>query len=87
MNNKITGNEPAVPVYTASGNPFGPVDSEYLKTVYTGLTIRQHFAAMAMKGILSNSPDWNGTQSHNEWVAKISVSYADALIAELNKTK
>lgn len=48
-----------------------------------GLTKREHFAAIAMQGILS-------ADTGNEWltagkVAEKAIGYADALINELNK--
>jgi len=45
----------------------------------TGLTIRQHYAGLAMQGRLYKS------QWHPEITAKDAVAYADALIAELKK--
>lgn len=53
-----------------------------------GLTKKEYIAAMAMQGILSNS---NGCIFHIQApenldvVARLSLSYADALINELNK--
>ncbi len=47
-----------------------------------GLTIRAHFAAMAMQGLLS---DHNLTQALSGDIAEMAVEAADALIAELNK--
>ena len=69
----ITGNENAYPLY-------GPdVTSNEL-----GLTIRQHFAAMAMQGFCAN----NIIQHYDaDFVAQYSAKYADALIAELNKNE
>lgn len=68
---KITGDENAYPLY-------GPdVTSNEL-----GLTIRQHFAAMAMQGIASNQSMIN--TDNWEWLAKASVNAADALITALN---
>lgn len=46
----------------------------------SGLTIREHFAALAMQGLLSN-PNHSGVA----YEAIIAVEAADALIAELNK--
>lgn len=72
---KITGNELAYPLTTDAAR-----DSE----VHYGLTIRQHFAAMAMQGLLSNMK--------NGYDKKAAVSYADdavyladALIERLNQ--
>lgn len=48
---------------------------------------RANFARAAMVGLLSKSTDSN-CQSHKEdYVAKLAVLYADALIAELSKPK
>lgn len=46
-----------------------------------GMTLREHYAGLAMQGILSNT--------NHQWpledVVKYSVEYADALIDQLNK--
>lgn len=77
----ITGNEEAFP-RTSTGH----LDSFVEGAV--GLTIRQHFAAMAMQGLLSNA---NICDSKNEaslnWVSEGAVKFADAVINELNKEK
>lgn len=70
----ITGNEPAMPHPVHEGR--------------SGLSIRQHFASMAMSGILTNSEMVNDKDDRSvEWTAVASVKFADALIAELNKEK
>ena len=71
----ITGNEPVTPLQYLNDN-----------TTYDsyGLTIRQHFAAMAMQGILSSLD--NDTPIIGGLLAEYAVKCADALIAELNKT-
>lgn len=46
-----------------------------------GLTVRAHFAAMAMQGLMACAE----TAGKPEEFAKWSVDHADALIAELNK--
>jgi methyl coenzyme M reductase beta subunit len=52
-----------------------------------GLTKREYFAAMAMQGLLANNFMIDVINEHsNEWIAQSSVSIADALIQELNKT-
>lgn len=78
---KITGEEPttgfSIPGYEPAGwNP---------ETVH-GLTIRQHYAGMAMQGLLANYKA-NGDEVNDGWpfVAQKAVMCADALIAELNK--
>lgn len=45
-----------------------------------GLTKREHFAAMAMQGIISN-----GAEMRDENIAGAAVALADALIEALNK--
>ena len=42
------------------------------------ITVRQHFAAMAMQGFAVEGV-------HENEAARLSVKYADALIAQLNK--
>lgn len=59
------------------------------------LSRRDHFAAMAMQGILANpnttkrlakyATTQKGNTSFEEWVALMSITRADALIAELDK--
>lgn len=53
----------------------------------TGLTKREHFAAMAMQGLLSSASDSNGewTNCGVDNVASEAVMFADALLAELEK--
>lgn len=56
-----------------------------------GLTIRQHFAAMAMHGLVTQQApvDRIINESNNHLLhqlSKASIIIADALIAELNKT-
>ena len=71
---KIDPNAPAFPVQESmvSGST-GEVPAA------SGLTIRAHFAAMAMQGILLN-PDVDTPR----YVAAEAVRHADALIAALN---
>ena len=52
-----------------------------------GLTKREYFAAMAMQGFLSNTPDWTDSDQCLKWVSESSVKYADALIEALNEKK
>ena len=47
---------------------------------YDGLTKREYFAAMAMKGLCTHSGDY-----HPEHLASDAVMYADALLKELDK--
>jgi hypothetical protein len=47
-----------------------------------GLTKREYFAAMAMQGMLSNQ---HGYFLEHDKLSEYALSYADALIKELNK--
>lgn len=49
-----------------------------------GLTKREYFAAMAMKGIITNK---DGLDIKIERIAESAVDMADALIEELNKKR
>jgi hypothetical protein len=49
-----------------------------------GLTKREYFAAMAMKGIITNK---DGLDIKIERIVESAVDTADALIEELNKTR
>lgn len=51
----------------------------------SGLTIREHFASMAMQGLCANSIP--GVQHMPTALAIEAVEYADALIAELDNTR
>jgi hypothetical protein len=53
--------------------------------IYTGLTKREHFAGLAMQGLLSN----NKSTGENLYLdmSEVSVFIADALLAELDKVK
>lgn len=56
-----------------------------LKAEFAGLTKREMFAMAAMQGLLSSlAPDESVT---DELLAKSSVAVADALLAELERTK
>lgn len=70
---KITGNEPIN----------GIIHDGWTRNDSPGLTIRQHFAAMAMQGFCAAGyGDFNS--HHVEHIARLSVQQADALINELN---
>lgn len=81
----ITGNEPVTAI----------IDTCQMNTQFhTGHTIRQHYAGLAMQGMVCNPAIMQAltsseliTGNGGERVAEMSVKYADALIAELNKTK
>lgn len=49
-----------------------------------GLTKREHFAAIAMQGLLSNNSVYQGYSTPQQQ-AELSLAHADALIEALNK--
>ena len=73
MKMKITGDEPINP----------SIEDGWTRTDLRGLTIRQHFAAMAMQGLLSGRI--TGANIAHSIYADAAVKYTDALIIELNK--
>lgn len=72
----------------ATPTPKGLLDelTHQCVTESLGLTKREHFAGLAMQGILSNS-GLVGRMDDGaiEWVAKSAFRAADALLAELEK--
>lgn len=89
----MTGNEPIAPItFRQVGETEFRVASEkdlrdgiYL-SAHPGLTKREHFAAMAMQGLLTYVEDaFHNTSITRETIASDAVKMADALIAELNK--
>lgn len=65
-------------------------DNEHFQsssTYTTGLTKREHFAAMAMQGFLSNRIEVpsTGGKRLEDFIAKCSIDYADALLKALEE--
>ena len=74
---------PAMPVTDSNGpfmQPAGPS---------VGLTKREHFAAMAMQGLLSNPNlvHYSGTDDKADRVRDMAVNYADGLLKALEESK
>jgi hypothetical protein len=106
----ITGTESVNPFFRFNENGYGesvvlnfPDGSKQFLPYETGINLRQHFAAKAMQGFMSNPTEaeisstyvieflgldketkYSFKDHYPKYVAKISVAYADALIAELN---
>jgi len=75
--------EPAFPTQrylTKDGG--GYLDLGEYMSVPEGLTKREHFAAIALQGLLANS-EYAGSSPSG--IAAVSVEHADALVAELLK--
>jgi hypothetical protein len=82
---KIDPNRPAFPGSIAmihNDNGITAIDSEDRDC--PGLPIRLHLAAMAMQGLACS--DWGDTHNSAQ-TAHMAVAYADALIAEYNRTE
>jgi hypothetical protein len=81
------GNLPAMPVPNTAYNGNG----DAMRAEFPGLTKREYFAGLAAQGLLSNGklapchqgPDGSIT---DETFARIAVMFADALLAELDRT-
>lgn len=79
-------NAPAYPQHGYSENP----EVVARMSQCSGITIRAEFAKAAMQGIIANPREWlvDGKRISNvDDAAVLAVEAADALIAELNKTK
>ncbi|MDB5200532.1 MAG: hypothetical protein JWO92_2495 [Chitinophagaceae bacterium] len=74
----ITGNEPAMPAMDTNYKEGIP----NLELRYEGLTIRQHFAAMAMQGIMSQSHLQAGNKG--EWTTR-GHGWGEDVCNQLNK--
>lgn len=70
-------NQPAFPLPSESN--FGEITRE----AQPGMTLRQYYAGKALQGLLAHQGD-RVSQDH---IAHLAVIEADALIAELEKTK
>jgi hypothetical protein len=87
----LTANEPAYPCevdYQFKGE-FRGVQTGNCTSGAIGLTKREHFAALAIQGVVSN-PHF-GSACDNEEIAcilaaKLAVQFADALIVKLNES-
>lgn len=59
-------------------------DNGNSSVTYLGLTKREYFAGLALQGMMANQ---HLTSTENDTIARWSVEIADALLAELEKTK
>jgi hypothetical protein len=77
---KRLGCQPAQPTMEFKENLLASDQPPYDVATFSGLTKREHFAAMAMQGIhIMQYPEDKDLQA----TAKASVRYADALLEEL----
>jgi hypothetical protein len=78
------GDLPAMPAITLSEVESNSGLKYELKTECVGLTKREQFAMAAMQGIMANA---SGGYSSFEYLSQDAVAVADALLAELEKSK
>ena len=82
---------PVAPLVNDNGHPFHASQVCFGNTPLTmGLTKREHFTAVALQGLLSNSEMGDSAlwDSAEEWIAQITESakeFADAQLKELEK--
>lgn len=81
------------PAYPLNQKTIEEIGDGYWFDIGLGLTKLERFAMAAMQGLLTHDPETtrmlgnpNGRKL-NAWVAQQSVSFADALLAELEKEK
>ena len=71
-----------------SDEPITPLHPEYgiNDMPYRGLTKREHFAGLAMQGLLANPNvvEKGGTKPDHERIQIMAVSYADNVLKELS---
>ena len=73
-------NEPAYPCSQKElRDIFRDAPAQLVDVEYSGITLREHFAAMAMQGLLAGNED-GGLR-----VAELAVAFADHLLAELER--
>ena len=78
MDGKTLGAQPInAQLHTIDGN----WNKEPL-AIYAGITLRQHYAGLAMQGLLASGWDFVNLE-HN--CARVAVGYADALLAALTE--
>lgn len=72
--------------YSHDERPGGGFEGDRVETFQSqqGLTKRELIAAMAMQGMLSNSFIVGQEQSSPDVISKVSVTYADALLTQLD---
>jgi len=74
-----------------SDKPAMPVEiygfGQYEPECHTGLTKREMFAMHAMQGLLSSNATYGGVTTNRKALAADALAHADALLAELERTK
>jgi hypothetical protein len=63
-------------------NPVNPIKFEDGSGSYNGLTKREHFAGLAMQGLIANAP--NGHLSNSKQGVELAIRWTDELLKQLN---
>jgi len=77
---KTEPNEPITPVASPNHDGNGGV---FYRSDYNGLTKREHFAGLAMQGLIANAI--SGHLGNSSEGVTLAIQWADDLIAELNR--
>lgn len=78
-------NKPIYPTPVAGGDHSVVTahQADDLNNYESGMTLREHYAGLAMQGLLASQSETYGASK--ESTARIAVEHADALLTELNK--
>ena len=79
MSSKDDGG-PAFPVTASDGGPCG-----FQSRDFTGVTVRDYFAAKALQGMLASDSSVDRTKVNKKKWAKVALEFADAMIEERAK--
>lgn len=77
---KITGNEPA----NAANELLGYSEGTPGFTYHQGITIRQHYAGLAMRALIAPG-DINYNMKYMDQMTQLAIDFSDSLIDNLNK--
>lgn len=80
----VNGGSPAMPLPITNIDGGGVIDTSEYSSFNSGLTKREHFASMAMQGIMSGTMSKaDGSNITGADLSMIAVQAADALLAAL----
>lgn len=80
---KTEPNEPINPIVVTNYNHES--GQSFIDDKYQGLTKREHFAGLAMQGLLACNATYDGKTIARSELAEDALGFADALISALNK--
>lgn len=86
MDAKTLGDMPAGPTMVYERDNYGRVKPEGKHVQKRGITLRQHYAGLAMQGLLAQAYDNNGMRGYEGWreeMGREAVRFADSLLTAL----